>query len=97
MPEDHLLGVIVQLAQRDESSPFLHDVCAGNLESLRVGENARSFLLDQDALLFPGLEVARRPSVDTFVSLRIEQFRQTQNDAHQVVRAALVVGLLHGR
>ncbi len=70
---------------------------AWHLESLRVRKHAGSFLLDQYSLLAPGLEVAGRAAINTFASLGIEEFRQTQDDAHQVVRAALVIGLLHGR
>ena len=70
---------------------------ARHLESLRVGKDAGGFLLDQNALLAPCAEVPGRAGVDTFVSLRIEEFRQPQDDAHQVVRASLIIGLLHGR
>ena len=95
--EDHLLGVLVQLAEGDEAAPLLDDLGAGNLEALRVGEDAGVFFLRQHALLAPGAEVARRAGIDALAALGVEQFRQAQDDAHQVVGAALVVGLLHGR
>jgi hypothetical protein len=52
--EDDLLGVVVQLAEGDKAAPLLDDFGSGNLEALRVGEDAGVFLLDQNALLAPG-------------------------------------------
>ncbi len=95
--KDHLVGVVVQLAQGDESAPLFHHIRPRHLESLRVGEDAGRFLLNQNALFAPGAEVARRPGVDTFVSLGIEEFRQTKDDPDQVEGTALVISLLHGR
>jgi hypothetical protein len=42
-------------------------------------------------------EVAGGAGVDAFAALGIEEFGQAEDDANQVVGAALVVGLLHGR
>ncbi len=95
--EDHLVGVIVQLAQRDKAAPLLHDFSSRNLEPLRIGEDRRRFLLHQDALLPPRLEVARRAGINAFPFCCVKQFRHAQDDPHQVVRAALIIGLLHGR
>ncbi len=66
MPENHLLGVLVQLAQGDKSAPLLHDLGSRNLEPLRVGEDARLVFLDQHALLAPGAKIARRARIDVF-------------------------------
>src|SRR5487761_2168854 len=97
MAEYDVVGIVVQLAEGDVTAPLFHRVGAGNLEALRVSKDAGSFLLDQDALLLPGLEVACRAAIDAFAPLRIEKFRKAEDDAHQAVRAALVVSLLHGR
>jgi hypothetical protein len=80
-----------------KAAPLLHDFGSGNLEALRVGEDAGGLFLGQNALLAPGAEVARRAGIDVLAALGVEELRQAQNDAHQVVGAALVVGLLHGR
>ena len=95
--EDHLLGVVVQLAQGDKSAPFLHHLGSGHLEALRVGKDARLFFLGQHALLAPGAKIARRARIDVFAPFGVKQFRQSQDDADQVEGAALVIGLLHGR
>ena len=94
--EDDLLGVVVQLAEGDKAAPLLQVSASRNLELLRVGEDAGILLLDQNALLTPGAEIARGSGVDAFAPLGVKEFRQAQNDADQIVRAALVVGLLHG-
>ena len=66
MAEDHLVGVVVQFAQGDESTALLHRLRSRNLEALRVGKDARFAFLDQNALLTPGAEVARRARIDVF-------------------------------
>ena len=38
----------------------------------------------------------RRAGIDALAALGVEELRQAENDAHQIVGAALVVGLLHG-
>jgi hypothetical protein len=78
-------------------TPLLHYFGSGNLEALRISEDAGGLLLGQNALLAPGAEVARRPRIDVLAALGVKEFRQAQDDAHQVEGAALVVGLLHGR
>ena len=45
----------------------------------------------------PGSEVAGGAGVDTFAPFSIKELRQSEDDADQVVGAALVIGLLHGR
>ena len=95
MAKNHLLGIIVELAQGDKAPALLHNLSAGNLEALRIREDAWVLLLRQDALLAPGAEVARGSRVDAFAPLRIEEFGQAENDSDQVVGAALVVSLLH--
>ncbi len=94
--EDDLLGVVVEPAESDKSAAFFHHVGAGNLEALRVGEDAGVFFLDEDFLFAPGAEVARGAGIDVFAALGVEELRQAEDDAHQIVGAALVVGLLHG-
>ena len=42
-------------------------------------------------------EVARRAGIDVLAALGVKEFRQAEDDADQIVGAALVVGLLHGR
>ena len=97
MPEHYLFGVIVQLAQRNKSAPLLHRTRPWHLEPLRIGKHARHMLLRQHTLLAPCLQVPRRACVYAFSSLSIEKLRQTQNDAHKIVGATLVIGLLHRR
>ena len=96
MAENHLLGVVVQLAQGNEAAAFLDDVGPWNLEALRVGKNAWFLLLNQHSLLPPCAEIAGRAGVDTFAALGIEKLGKAENDAHQVEWAALIVSLLHG-
>ena len=52
--EDNLLGVVVELAERDEAAAFLDLISPRNAEALGVGEDAGVFLLDQNALFAPG-------------------------------------------
>ena len=53
--EDDLVGIVVELAESDESAAFLD--LAGTLdpEALRVGEDAGVLLRDKDGLLAPCL------------------------------------------
>ena len=95
--EDDLLGVLVELAEGNKTSPLLHNFRSGNLETLRIGEDAGVLLLGEDALLAPGGEVACGAGIDAFALFRVKEFRQSEDDADQIVRAALVVSLLHGR
>ena len=97
MTEDYAVGVLVQFSQCDESAAFSLSVRARHCEALGVSKHTRSFLLHQDSLLAPGLEVAGRARIYAFSPFGIEEFRQAEDDADQVVRAALVVSLLHGR
>src|SRR6266567_5037033 len=97
MSEDHTVGVIVQFSQGYKSAALFYRVGAWHLEALRVGKHTRSLLLHQDSLFAPGLEVASRPRIYAFPAFGIEEFRQTEDDADQIKRAALVVSLLHGR
>src|SRR5579871_4161152 len=97
MPEDHLLGVLMQFAECDEAAALLDRIRSRNPEALRIGVNAWVLLLHQDALLLPGLQIAGCAGVDALAALGIEKFRKAENDANQIERAALVVSLLHGR
>src|SRR5215469_7615729 len=97
MTEDHLVSVVVQFAEGDEPAAFLFFAGTGHLESLRVSKDAGSFLLNQDALFAPGVEITGRPAINAFPPFGIEEFRQAEDDANKVVGAALVVRLLHGR
>ena len=75
---------------------------SGDGETLRVGEDAGLFLAREHALGAPVGEVARRAGINVRAAFAVragsavEEFGQAENDAHQVVGAALVVGLLHG-
>jgi hypothetical protein len=95
--EDHLLGIFVEFAQGDEPAPLFDFGRARNPETLRIGEDTGIFLLYQNALLPPGAKIMCGPRVDAFAFLGVKEFRQAQNDAHQVEWTALVVSLLHGR
>jgi hypothetical protein len=94
--EDNLFGVVVQLAESDESAPFFDDLRARHFETLRIGEDARGIVLRQHALLAPGGEVTRRAGVNALSAFGVRLLRQAQDDAHQIERAAMVVSLLHG-
>src|SRR6202041_2936527 len=95
--EDDLVGVIVQLAQGDEAAPLLNRFGSGYLETLRIGEDARVFFLDQDGLFAPGAKIAGGAGVDALATLGVEKLGQSEDDADQIEGAALVVSLLHGR
>ena len=97
MAEDHLLAVIVYLADGDKAAPLLDHFRSGHLEALRVGKDRRRLLLRQHSLLLPGVQIARRAGVDALSALGVKKLRQTQNNADKIVWAALVVGLLHRR
>ena len=56
-----------------------------------------SFSWTRTPCSFPGAEVTRGTGIHTFAPLRIEELREPEDDAYQVVGAALVVGLLHRR
>jgi len=94
--KDDMLFVVMELAEGDEAAALFDDVGSGDGEALRVGKNAGVFFLEEDALLAPVVEVAGGTGVDAFSALGIEEFRQTEDDADQVVGASLVVSLLHG-
>ncbi len=87
----------MELPESNEAAALLDLIGPGNAEALRISEDARILLLHQNALLSPCLEVACRARVDTFAALRIEKFRQAEDNADEVVRAALVIRLLHRR
>ena len=70
--EDDLVGVVVQLAQSDKSPPLLYDFGSGNLETLRVGKDARLVFLDQHALFAPGAKIACRARIDVFTLLSVK-------------------------
>ena len=97
MAEDNAIGVVMEAAEGDKAAAFLDYVAARNFEALGIGEDAGVFFLDQDAVLAPLGEIVRGTGVDAFTALGIEELREPEDDAHQVVGAALVVGLLHGR
>ncbi len=106
MAKDDLLSVFMKLAEGDKAAPFLdphwnrrphRNRTRGYAEALRIGKDAGSFLLNQDALLLPGAKVAGGAGINAFAALGIEEFKQTENDADQIERAALVISLLHGR
>ena len=48
MAENHLFGVLVELAQGDESATLLHNLCPRNREALGVGKDAGFLLLNQE-------------------------------------------------
>src|SRR5271165_3083213 len=97
MTEDYVVGVVVEFAQGNKSVALFYFAGARNVEALRVRKDAGRFLLDQDTLLAPCAEVTRRARINAFPTLGIEEFRQAEDDAHQVIRAALVISLLHRR
>ena len=76
MPENHLLGILVQLAEGNKPAPFLHNLSSRNFESLRISEDAGVLFLDQNALFPPGGKIPRCPRIDAVAPLGIEQFRQ---------------------
>src|ERR1700731_1271306 len=43
------------------------------------------------------MEIAGSAGINAFTAFSIEEFWKAENNADQVVRAALIVGLLHGR
>ena len=75
----------------------LKDVGSGELELLGIGEDAGVLFLGQNALLAPGPEVLCGARIYAFSFFGVKEFRQSEDDADQVVGTALVVGLLHGR
>lgn len=95
--EDHLFGILVQLAQGDEAAPFLHDTASGYGEALRIGEYAGFLFLNQYALLAPRTKIPGRARVDILALFGIEEFRKTENNADQIIGAPLIIGLLHRR
>ena len=97
MAENDLFRIIVQLAESNETATFFDNISTGNAKTLGVGVDGRVLLLDQYTLFAPRGKVAGCARVDALTALGIEQFWQAKNDAHQVIRAALIVGLLHRR
>ena len=49
--ENDLLSVLVELAEGDETAPFLDYIGAGDAKALGVGKDAGIFFLDQDGLV----------------------------------------------
>ena len=103
MAEDDALTVIVEFAEGNEASALDDSaIRSGNGEALRVGEDARLFFSREHALSAPVGEVARRSNVEIGAALAVdaggpvEEFGQAEDNAHEVVGATLVVGLLHG-
>jgi hypothetical protein len=100
VPEDNPLAVVGEFAEGDEAAPLDHGAIArGNGEALGVGEDAGVLFPGEHALGAPLGEVAGGAAVDA-VGLAgrvvVEELGQAEDDPDQVVRAALVVGLLHG-
>src|ERR1051326_2237190 len=94
--EDNPVSVIVQAAQRDNAATLGHVARARYRKRLGIDEDSRSFIFCQ--------KTGRAPVVKIFGSASINIKRRgigftglAQNDANQVVRAALVIGGLHFR
>ena len=97
MAEHHLVGVFVHLSESDKAAALLYDVISRNLKALRIGENAGVLFLGQNALFAPGSEVLCGARINAFTLFGVKQLRQSEDYTDQVVGAALVIGLLHGR
>jgi hypothetical protein len=94
--EDDLVVVIIDTPQRDEPAPL--DLrsrrIAGYFERLRVDVDAGLRVLLQHTFRLPLLERGRRARVN-ILSAIVARLGLAKNDAHQVVRAVLVILLLH--
>jgi hypothetical protein len=94
--EYHLLAVVVEFSQSDEGPPLVNlAVSPWHREPLRVSKDAGVFFLGQNPRPPPVREIPRCPGINVVASRFVKEFRQTENDAHQVIQAALVVSLLH--
>src|SRR5580704_2091013 len=96
MSENHVLGVVLQPAERNKSPALQLLASSGNREMLRVAVDRRLGILKKNPLPPPILKVRCRPSVSV-ISRAVGRFPLAQNDAHQIMRAGGVVALLHLR
>ncbi len=95
--EHYLCAVVAHLAQPDKCAPLVNlTVSARDCKTLGVSKDARIFFLGQDPHAAPIGEIPRRAGVYVIASGFVEQLRQSQDDAHQIVETALVISLLHG-
>src|SRR6185312_5209163 len=93
---DDVVGVVVQMAERDESPPLPNLVGSGHGVGLRVAVQRRLRFFAQNALSAPFVQGRCGAGVDV-VGVGIAGVVLAENDADQVVRTGLVVGVLHGR
>ncbi len=72
-------------------------VSARHREPLGVSKDAGVLFLGQNPHAPPIGEIARGAGINVVAPRFVKEFRQAQDDADQVVQAALVVSLLHRR
>src|SRR6185437_8451916 len=94
--KDYFCGVVIEASERDEATA-LQDFAgtARNLKALRIGEDRRIVVGLENALVAPLTKVSRRACVDVVHARLIKEFRQPEDNAHEVVGASSVVDLLH--
>ena len=95
MPEDHPRGVVLDLAQGDETTAFVLCYCAQRGKTLRIGIDRRLRILQEYALSPPVPKVAGSAGID--VVAVAAGLALSQNDAHEVVGTGRVVAFLHLR
>jgi len=91
----HLIGVVLDAAERDKSTAF-KVLARGSLKCLGVDINRRGGVLQQDALFPPHTPERGRAGVYVFCGI-VVGFAVAQNNPDEVKRAGRVISLLHGR
>src|SRR6185312_4477720 len=90
-------GVFVKLAEGDEAPALAKGRRAGgrtgNGEGLRVGKDAGIGFLGENTVASPRAEICCGAAVNVLTAFPIKEFRQAEDDAHQIVGAAPVIGL----
>lgn len=98
--KDDLCGVVVKLTEGDETAALADNLYArsgiGEGKSLRIGEDTGFALLGKNAIPAPIGEIPGGAAVNILGPVPVKEFREAEDDAHQIERAALVIGLLHG-
>src|SRR6185503_15743659 len=96
MPVHYTRRVVLNLSEPDESLAGQKLPGIRNTKFLKVGKQARLFILDQDSALDPVFEESRGPRINVVGrGVRFEGF--TENQTHQIMRTLRQIGLAHGR
>ena len=72
VPENDLLGVVVQFAEGDKAAPLLDYIAVPGTLNAANKRRCRALFPEPGSLFAPGAKVARGPGIDVFATLGIK-------------------------